>query len=265
MIRAPLARGAALLGLLALAGCGLFSSSSSAPPQTCPSAVILRPLANTAVFGAGTEVRPDNVAFYGLLSEVDRKCDYAGDAVRISLDVIVVGQRGPAAKSDVVDLTYFVAVTGPNQTIISKKPFTVPRRIPGPNFELRSGPSPTISPRPAPACRQQGHRSQPTAGLSAIARGGRLLQAFPGPLKRIHRTVGRCRGRAGVTRSAGRADVGPPKRCDDGFLARVQQNRRHRRFDQCGAGDRPPRNERAEIPHRRRNPLVEPDVTLAAR
>jgi hypothetical protein len=137
VIRAPLARGAALLGLLALAGCGLFSSSSSAPPQTCPSAVILRPLANTAVFGAGTEVRPDNVAFYGLLSEVDRKCDYAGDAVRISLDVIVVGQRGPAAKSDVVDLTYFVAVTGPNQTIISKKPFTV--RIAFDPNELRSG------------------------------------------------------------------------------------------------------------------------------
>jgi hypothetical protein len=119
--RARATRGAALFGLLALSGCGWFSSSPSTPPRACPAAVILRPLANTAVFGPGLEARPDNVAFYGLLSEVDRKCDYAGDAVRMTLDVIVVGQRGPAAKGDAVDLTYFVAVTGPNQQIFSKK------------------------------------------------------------------------------------------------------------------------------------------------
>lgn len=89
-------------------------------------AVILRPLANTAVFGPGTEARPDNVAFYGLLSEVDRNCDYTGDAVRLTLDVIVIGQRGPAARgANAVDLTYFVAVTGPGQQIISKRPFSV--------------------------------------------------------------------------------------------------------------------------------------------
>jgi hypothetical protein len=85
----------------------------------------LRPLANTAVFGAAPERNPQNVAFYGLLSEVDRKCEYAGDAVRMTLDVIIVGQRGPAARGDSVDLTYFVAVTGPDQSIVSKKPFTV--------------------------------------------------------------------------------------------------------------------------------------------
>jgi hypothetical protein len=136
VIRARLAPGAALLGLVALSGCGGFSSSST-PPETCPSAVILRPLANTAVFGSGSEARPDNVAFYGLLSEVDRKCDIAGDAVHMSLDVIIVGQRGPAAKGGVVDLTYFVAATGPNQTIISKKSFTV--RIAFDPDQIRSG------------------------------------------------------------------------------------------------------------------------------
>jgi hypothetical protein len=116
--------GAALLGLLPLSGCSWFGASK--PPQACPAAVILRPLANTAVFGPGTEARPDNVAFYGLLSEVDRNCDYTGDAVRLTLDVIVIGQRGPAAKgANAVDLTYFVAVTGPGQQIISKRPFSV--------------------------------------------------------------------------------------------------------------------------------------------
>lgn len=137
MSRAHFGRGAALLGFLALSGCGLFSSSSSTPPQACPSAVILRPLANTAVFAAGAEAHPDNVAFYGLLSEVDRKCDIAGTAVHMSLDVIVVGQRGPAANSAGVDLTYFVAVTGPDQQIISKKPFAVHIAF-GPD-QIRSG------------------------------------------------------------------------------------------------------------------------------
>src|SRR5208337_4875309 len=49
------ARGAALLGLLALSGCGLFSSSSPKTTEACPSAVILRPLSNTAVFGSGPQ------------------------------------------------------------------------------------------------------------------------------------------------------------------------------------------------------------------
>jgi hypothetical protein len=116
---------AVLIGLLALAGCGLAPSSSSKPTEACPSAVILRPLANTAVFGSAAERRPDNVAFYGLLSEADLKCEYTGEAVRMLLDVVVVAERGPAAKTDSVDLQYFVAVTGPNQSILSKKPLPV--------------------------------------------------------------------------------------------------------------------------------------------
>jgi hypothetical protein len=137
--RAWAARVAAVLGLLVLSGCSWlpFSSSSTAPAQTCPSAIILRPLSNTAVFGSAPERNPENVGFYGLLSEVDRRCDYVGDAMHLSLDVIVVGQRGPAGKTNTVDLTYFVAVTGPNQSILSKKPFTV--RITFDPDQIRAG------------------------------------------------------------------------------------------------------------------------------
>jgi hypothetical protein len=114
-----------LIGLLALSGCGVVPSFSSKPTEACPSAVILRPLSNTAVFGPAPERRPDNVAFYGLLSETDLKCEYTGDAVRMMLDVVVVGERGPAAKADSVDFQYFVAVTGPDQSILGKKQFPV--------------------------------------------------------------------------------------------------------------------------------------------
>jgi hypothetical protein len=118
---------AVLVGSIALGGCSLLPSfSSKQPTEPCPSAVILRPLAQTAVFGPAPERRPDNVAFYGILSEADLKCDYTAGALHMNLDVIVVGERGPAAaSSDAVDLNYFVAVTGRDQAILSKKPFAV--------------------------------------------------------------------------------------------------------------------------------------------
>jgi hypothetical protein len=134
---AQFARGAVLLAAAALSGCSMFSPSSPKPTQACPAAVILRPLANTAVFGGGTEMRPENVAFYGLLSEVDRSCEVTADAAQVTLDVIVIGQRGPAARGNTVDLVYFVAVTGPNQQILDKKTFPV--RIVFAPDQLRAG------------------------------------------------------------------------------------------------------------------------------
>jgi len=134
----PAAPSAALVCLLALSGCGwLGSSSASKSTEACPSTVILRPLANTAVFGPAPERRPDNVAFYGLLSEADAKCVYSGDAMRLVLDIVVVAERGPAGKADSADFQYFVAVTGPDQTILSKKPFPVRIAFDGPG--RRSG------------------------------------------------------------------------------------------------------------------------------
>ena len=137
MSPARAARGAALAGLVALSGCGLFSSAPEKPARACPAALILRPLANTAVFGAGADRRPENVAFYGLLSEVDSKCTFAGQSVLVTLDVVVIGQRGPVARGDSVDLDYFVAVTAPQQTILDKKPFRVRIGF-GPN-QVRAG------------------------------------------------------------------------------------------------------------------------------
>ncbi|HZT89519.1 MAG TPA: hypothetical protein VFA12_16215 [Stellaceae bacterium] len=116
--------------LLVLAGCQLMPSFGSkkeaaAPGEACPPAVILRPLANTAVFGPAPKRAPDNVAFYGLLSDVSLKCERAGDTLRLKLDVVVIGERGLVPRGNVVDLNYFVAVVGPGQTILSKRPFAV--------------------------------------------------------------------------------------------------------------------------------------------
>jgi hypothetical protein len=119
---------AAFAALLVLSGCQWlpsFGSRASAPAEACPAALILRPLANTAVFGSGSKRTPENVAFYGILSDVSLNCEKTGDTLRTKLDVVVIAQRGPAARSNDVELHYFVAVVGPQQAILSKRPFAV--------------------------------------------------------------------------------------------------------------------------------------------
>ena len=59
-------------------------------------------------------------------------------AVRASLDVVIIGERGPAAAGDGgLDLQYFVAVTGPDQAILSKR--TLPVHIDIPADARRAG------------------------------------------------------------------------------------------------------------------------------
>jgi hypothetical protein len=130
---------AVLCGVLLLSGCGWTKSwfgsieaSAPAPVAACPDTIILRPLAQTAVFAPGAAKQPLGVAFYGVLSDVGGKCDVGPDALRARLDIVVVAERGPAAgRADTVDLQYFVAVTGPGDTILSKRSFPVRIQIPG--------------------------------------------------------------------------------------------------------------------------------------
>ncbi len=125
-----------LSGLMLLSGCGWFSSDEPekrpmVAPGACPTAAILRPLSQTAVFAPGQSRQQAGIAFTGLLSEVDAKCEPAAGGVRLKLDTVVVGERGPAAgPAGAVDLWYFVAVTGPDQAILSKRLFPIHIAIP---------------------------------------------------------------------------------------------------------------------------------------
>jgi len=130
--------------LAALSGCGWFSSSSSSSEQkasvaaACPTVAVLRPLSQTAVFAPGAPRQPTGVAFYGILSDVEASCTRAGDAVRVALNAVIIGERGPAAAGGTgLDLQYFVAVTGPDQTILSKR--TLPVQIAIPAEARRAG------------------------------------------------------------------------------------------------------------------------------
>lgn len=137
--------GAVSLLVAALAGCGAVGSvksrvfgASQPAAADCPSTVILRPLANTATFAPGAAPRPENVAFYGLLDEVDSHCETLQGAVRVRLTVDVIAQRGPAAKgSNTADFTYFVAAVAPGEKILQKQPLAV--RVTLPPDKLRAG------------------------------------------------------------------------------------------------------------------------------
>lgn len=134
------------LALAALFGCSWMPSASSLNPfsskksegaavgataAACPTATILIPLAHTAVFAPGQEHNPFGVAFYGVLDDVSAKCQVSGGAVRVDLNVIIVGERGPSARGGtLVNFNYFVAVTGPNDAILSKRTLAVAVAIP---------------------------------------------------------------------------------------------------------------------------------------
>ena len=139
MKRTFLRVGMAVPLVLALTGLRLFGLFGGSKPaeQTCPAAVILRPLANTAIFTPGAAPRPENVAFYGLLDEVDSHCESLQGAVRMRLAVDVIAQRGPAARGNVANFTYFVALTAPGEKILQKQPLAVQVTIPP--GKLRAG------------------------------------------------------------------------------------------------------------------------------
>ena len=68
----------ALAGLALLSGCGLFGSSSATDQKltaACPTTAILQPLSQTAVFAPGSPAQPLGVAFYGILSDAEVKCE----------------------------------------------------------------------------------------------------------------------------------------------------------------------------------------------
>jgi hypothetical protein len=125
--RKSAAPGAAVFALALLSGCsfGWLPWGHKEPAEACPAAIALQPLKNTVVFAAGANPAPQSVAFYGIIDEVDSKCEYRNGAVQLKLAVVVIGERGPAVGGSAVDFNYFVAVTGPGQSILAKTPFRV--------------------------------------------------------------------------------------------------------------------------------------------
>jgi hypothetical protein len=130
----PPALAAAFVCVATLSGCGhvpFIGSSGDESAAACPAAAVLKPLSQTAIFTRpDLGMRPTDVVYYGILSEVDAKCSTNGDTLHASLDVVIAAERGPATRGDSVDLTYFLAVVGPGENVLSKTSYGVRVEVP---------------------------------------------------------------------------------------------------------------------------------------
>jgi hypothetical protein len=55
----------------------------------------------------------------------------SGGSLHAALDIVIAAERAPAGTGNGVDLDYFVAVTGANNQVLSKNPFSVHVAVPG--------------------------------------------------------------------------------------------------------------------------------------
>ncbi|CAK0764808.1 Lipoprotein [uncultured Gammaproteobacteria bacterium] len=115
-----LAVGASLVAGLALTGC----TAQKAVPLACPKVALVSDVATATLFrpGGGNELT-DVVARGQINNDFPGECEYNKDGVTVTFTMILGAERGPAMKGNQVDLRYFVALSDPEQGIISKREF----------------------------------------------------------------------------------------------------------------------------------------------
>ncbi len=114
------------VGLVALAAALLAGCSSMGGEKlnlACPKVGILGEAARVTVFGAGAGQGPTNVAANAVVGDFSGNCTYDETGVTIDVSVALVAERGPALVGDQVALTYFVAISKPDGTIVTKQVF----------------------------------------------------------------------------------------------------------------------------------------------
>ncbi len=112
------------IGLLLLAGCGIFDKK--APPPACPRVGILSDAAKGTIYRAGSGRDLTDVAYEHQLLDFNGGCRYANklDSVTIQFTLQVAATRGPAGEAAETAVPYFVAVVDKQQRILSRERFT---------------------------------------------------------------------------------------------------------------------------------------------
>jgi hypothetical protein len=112
---------AIVVGVLALGACS--SSDPELPPPPCPRALLLDRAERTAAYRAGAELRPSELRYLAVLTDLSSACRYYDDGTKEGVDVDLtfnlIAERGPAL-SGVEELTYFVATVGPGRQVRSE-------------------------------------------------------------------------------------------------------------------------------------------------
>lgn len=112
----------AALIALTLAAC----SSRQEATLDCPRASIVDDLGTTLRFRDGPGRDLSDVVYAAQLRDITGECVYDRRGVRVDMNVVVLGERGPAAQagSRSGEVEYFVAILDPRETILAKERFT---------------------------------------------------------------------------------------------------------------------------------------------
>ncbi|MEI8393670.1 MAG: hypothetical protein WCF85_02965 [Rhodospirillaceae bacterium] len=137
----------AMLTALALAGCsGLPGYVKDQADLSCPKVGIVRGANMVTLFGPGPGRKPVDVVGRGLIADYSGNCTYDNSGVTVDVSLALVGERGPATTGGPLPLTYFVAVSAPDGTVVTKQEFstTIDFTSGGPRAGSREDLSPHI-------------------------------------------------------------------------------------------------------------------------
>lgn len=134
----PLLTGVTLAAALALGGCsGMGGDNVHKGDLACPKVGIVADANKVTVFRPGAGRATTDVVGRGLVADYAGNCTYDSTGVTVDVTLALIGERGPAMVGNQLPLTYFVAVSAPDGTLVTKQEF--PTTIDFPNNGPRAG------------------------------------------------------------------------------------------------------------------------------
>jgi hypothetical protein len=125
---------ALLAAPLLLAACETLSSLDFSPepeiPPPCPRAVVGEGAGRLTRFDGGGK-DPTNVLFEAEIADLAGSCIYDDTEISVEMLIQIVAGRGPAATDDDAKVSYFVAVTRTDKTILARQAFDAVIELPG--------------------------------------------------------------------------------------------------------------------------------------
>ena len=113
------------LGIALIVVAGLLNACSSDPNQTlaCPTVQVLRDLDQLTRFNPGTGRDPTDVQIEAWINRVTGTCRLDEKDLEIDLVVEIGTRQGPANKSELAEIHYFVAIADADRKILSQRSF----------------------------------------------------------------------------------------------------------------------------------------------